>query len=770
MKSFKFGVITTGALLFPVCLFAQQNSSNAESLVEKRVSKSRILEEVVVTAQKREENLADVPISIAAFSGEKLEALGIDDIQGLPSITPGLQIENLVGYSIIFLRGVGSDIFLPSADSSVATYLDGIYTPFAHGLAQDLGKISRIEVLKGPQGTLFGRNSTGGAINTVTEKPRDEFYINAAVDIGNYNRKNTKLYITGPLLDNLQASLSVFKNSQDTYYSRPAGSQYPDDLGEDVSRAFQAKVKWDITDSMDLTLTTMKSRFKGVTDQLLTSMETRPLFAAILEDREPYEADPDNPVFGKNTNELSYLEYNWATPSFFDTKVMASYQSIKTDFSVDFDGDNAPLARFAPTDQGARYVTAEAQFVSNEESWNSEHFKWIAGYFFYRQRDAGFRNIQLSVAESLTGALSPVLDPILMPLSSLLGQLGLPLPSDVNIYFDGLVDTDAHAVFAEATHTFFDYRVGVTFGARYQAELKKLTQSQLGLVNADGSLSNPLVAYNPDERDSDDESYKVTIDYRLENGLIFLTASKGVKSGAFQVANILSDPEFVKPEKANSIELGGKLDLFDSALRLGFGVFQNEVENVQVANIALQNGGAISFENAGASRIRGVDGDLQWVPFMVLAPSFVVSASAAYLEGEYTDYKNASGFDESSGLFLSGTEDYTGNVSVRTPEITYNIGLNYSFYAVGGEFEAGVSYYYNDGFYFDAQNSAIQPDYSLINAQLSYFHEDSQIRVTAYGTNLGESEYFSSRFPVDFNVSGKYAPPRFYGVRLNWEY
>ena len=767
MKNYLFRVLVIGLLCVPGAGVAQQAAAITKTVEpdKERVSRNRVMEEVVVTAQKREENLQDVPISVAAFSGEKLEALGVDDIQGLPAITPGLQIENLVGYTIIFLRGVGSDIFLPSADSSVATYLDGIYTPFAHGLAQDLGKISRIEVLKGPQGTLFGRNSTGGAINTVTEKPRDEFYFYAAADIGSYERKNLKFYVTGPVRDDMQLGLSVFKNSEDTYYKRPDNAQSDEPLGEDVSRGFQVRFNWDINEDMDITLTTVKSKFHGVTQQLLTSMETRPAFAAILEDRDAYEADPDNEVFGKNRNELSYLEYNWASQWFFDSKVMASYQSIKTDFSVDFDGDNAPLAKFAPTDQGARYVTGEVQLVSNENSWNSDHFKWIAGYFYYRQRDAGFRNIELSVGESITGLAAPLLD----PLAEIAIGLGIDVPTDVAVYFNGLVDTDAHAVFAEATQSLFNDRIGITIGARYQTELKRLTQSELGYVNSDGSRSEPLQSYAPDERESDDESYKLTIDYRLDNGLLFLTASKGVKSGAFQVANILSDPEFVLPEKAQAIELGGKLDLFESSLRLSFGVFQSEVDNVQVANIALQNGGAISFENAGSARIEGGELDLQWVPFTEWIPGLVLSGSGAYLEGEYTDYQNASGFDP-NGVFLSGSEDYTGNITVRTPKKTYNVGANYSFFALAGEFELGASYYYNEGFFFDAQNTAVQPEYTLLNAQASYYHEDSKIRLTAYGTNLEKSEYFRSRFPVDFNVSGLYAPPRYYGLRLSWEY
>jgi iron complex outermembrane receptor protein len=127
--------------------------------------RNRLTEEIVVTAQKREENILDVPISITAFSGDALDAKGIGDPKTLAQSIPGVTYGETVNFSIIYVRGVGTDAFLPDSDLSVAMYLDGIYFPFANGLSQALGAIERVEVLKGPQGTLFGRNATGGAFN-----------------------------------------------------------------------------------------------------------------------------------------------------------------------------------------------------------------------------------------------------------------------------------------------------------------------------------------------------------------------------------------------------------------------------------------------------------------------------------------------------------------------------------------------------------------------------------------------------------------------------
>jgi iron complex outermembrane receptor protein len=165
MKKTKLAVAIASVSVFSVGAAAQEGNE----ATKKR--SNRLLEEVVVTAQKREEDSQDVPIAIQAFSGDKLDAFGIEDTADLQRITPGLTFTYTYGYTLIYLRGVGSDAFLPNADPSVATYIDGINIPASQGKQDTLGPVKRVEVLKGPQGTLFGRNATAGAISIVTEDP-----------------------------------------------------------------------------------------------------------------------------------------------------------------------------------------------------------------------------------------------------------------------------------------------------------------------------------------------------------------------------------------------------------------------------------------------------------------------------------------------------------------------------------------------------------------------------------------------------------------------
>src|SRR5690554_1138111 len=227
--------------------------------IQKRAN--RLLEEVMVTAQKREENSQDIPITISAFSNEKLDAFGIDKVEDLGRITPGLTFTSNVGYTVIYLRGVGADAFLPSADPSVATYVDGINKAATIGLQSSLGPVERVEVLKGPQGTLFGRNATGGAVNIITADPPEEFTGSLTTEHGEYQAwkggvKKHDIFIGSPITDNLGFTFGGYRQSYDpSMLNEPVcGSGVYEEPMEHYSEGLRAKIRWDITDGLGVTL------------------------------------------------------------------------------------------------------------------------------------------------------------------------------------------------------------------------------------------------------------------------------------------------------------------------------------------------------------------------------------------------------------------------------------------------------------------------------------------------------------------------------------
>ncbi|RNL65979.1 TonB-dependent receptor [Zhongshania marina] len=726
---------------------------------------NRLIEEVVVTAQKRSENLQEVPISISAYSGDKLEALNIDGPDELVRITPGLQYDSVVGYALVFIRGVGTEVFLPSFENSVATYTDDVYMPFTSGLSQDFGKIERVEVLKGPQGTLFGRNATGGAIRIITAKPSDELVVDASAEIGNFDKRKYKLYVAGPIVDRLQASLSLVQTESESFYKRPSNSAslypYPDD----ESKGYQLKVNWDISDSMNATITAQKTEEDGLGSSIFVSQNVKTLFQATVPSyEEAYVSDPDTPSYFGAESEMVYGELSWESPYFFDIKLLASDLDVNTNLYIDFEGSSSPLVGFNPKNQGGEFTSAELQILSNDNGWHSDRWNWILGYYYYRARDMGFRHLTLDVAQTLTNPLSGVLELA----DNLLGVLGAGAPNGVSVHLSGLIDSDSDAIFTQSNINLTD-SISLTLGVRYQTETRTLAESTLGLEYFNDEFSPPILDYPKQTLDAKDISPKVVLDYKFaDDSMFYLSWQEAFKSGGFNVVNITQPPTAVEPEKISAYELGLKGSLRSGSFQYSSAIFQYFIEDQQALYVSLQSSGAITIENAGETEITGLDVEFTWQPLPVSLPNLVLIGAGVYLDGEYVSFEDATGFDQNTGLLRTDL-DYSGKTTTRTPKYSYNVGVNYRWDFTDSVIEAGASMYYNDGYFFNPGNTIEQESYELISAQISYLYEPAGLRISAFGQNLTESVYYLNRFETDFNVVGTYAPPRSYGLKLSYQ-
>jgi iron complex outermembrane recepter protein len=279
--------------------------------------RSRLVEEIVVTAQKREEDIQDVPISISAFTGESLDAKGITDPKTLAQSIPGVTYGETVNFSIIYVRGVGTDAFLPDSDLSVAMYMDGIYFPFANGLSQTFGAIERVEVLKGPQGTLFGRNATGGAFNITTKTPEFEPAFSFSTGYGKFDQFNSRVYGNIPLTDSLAANVSLTYNTGDNYYSGTRGdvnSTAGRPLPTESEKGARLKLRWNPSEWFDLTVTGLKHEKDGLASSAMPNIapSTATSTLYLLTNGEPYEVPPeyrvdvDVPSYFALDNEVVY--------------------------------------------------------------------------------------------------------------------------------------------------------------------------------------------------------------------------------------------------------------------------------------------------------------------------------------------------------------------------------------------------------------------------------------------------------------------------------
>ncbi|WP_428313028.1 TonB-dependent receptor [Hydrocarboniphaga sp.] len=749
---------------------------------ERAGSSSRLIEEIVVTAQKREENLQDVPISISAFSSDTLDAKGIVDLKDLARATPGLSITSTAGYTVTYLRGVGSDAFL-LADPSVALYVDNVYYPLGQGQAQNLGLVERVEVLKGPQGTLFGRNAVGGAINVVLKKPDfQQTEVSLQSTFGRFDTAQERAYVSVPLSDTLAFSVGGTYDSAENYIDGEIGTPRRP-LPRETAKGARAAVRWAPAEVVELNLSALRTQSSGVSTLFAVNTDPAPLFSAVIQPQDPYHGAVDSVPRSdvKNTVYSGNLQFNLDP---FDIKLLGSDQNAAANVATEFDGSQVPLVYFEASPIFSDVQTAEVQLISNSTSWGSDWLNYVAGSYYFKGRQ-GFDPVYLTVAGLDLGAGTvlgvPIPAGLYDPLQQVLG--GLPGIPNGNVELVGLTNVESLAYYLQATAALTD-RFSVTLGGRYQDEKRTLVESTAALSNLDGSQTR-IQSYGSDaqsapiggdvpggnSRSTKGFKPKVTLDYHLgDDSLLYASWQQAVKSAAVNVINIYTVPSFIKPEEISAYEVGVKSKLFDGLMTVSSAIFQYDIDNLQVQFVSLLNGGAVSFENAKAARIRGIDFDTTTQLLPNLTDGLVMTLGGAFLQAEYTDYQNAAGFNSQTRLF-SRNNDYTGNQIARTPRFSGTVGLSQTFSIPTGSLEIGGDYYYNSGFHYLAQEDSFTKEgaYGLLGLRASYLHERSNVRVTVFGTNLTNTRYNYSRFTLDFGTTDAAAPPAFYGIRLNWD-
>jgi iron complex outermembrane receptor protein len=376
-----------GALAFVVSMPVISAESGEVEKSPKR--KNRLIEEVIVTAQKREENVSDVPVSIVAYSNELLDAKGVLSAQDLPLITPGLTLSTSVNFLTVFIRGIGSDAFLV-ADPSVASYVDGIYFPFSNGAVQDFGAVDRIEVLKGPQGTLFGRNAVGGAIHVITKSPNpNELEVSLQTMLNDHGTQSSRLHVSVPVIDeNLAVSASLIYSHGDNYIDGTAGGET---LQGDETKGARVKLFWSPAEWVEANLAFLKIEQRGVGSDYMPNAQPSALGRTLgIEAQDPYAGEVNEDIFFFHNNETIYGSLNFFLEP-FDARVIAGTQDITSLSNYDFDGSPLPLVFFQIEPGAAEVDSLEFQLLSNQDSWGADWFKWIVGAYYF-ESTAGFPN------------------------------------------------------------------------------------------------------------------------------------------------------------------------------------------------------------------------------------------------------------------------------------------------------------------------------------------------------------------------------------------
>jgi iron complex outermembrane recepter protein len=684
------------------------------------------IEEVVVTARKREESLQETPISIQAFTADGLEKRGIENVSQIGNFTPNMTFDRAAAIggsnssAIVYIRGIGQDAAIPTIDLGVGMYVDGVYLARSVGGVLDLVDVERIEVLRGPQGTLFGRNTIGGAINITSKKPNEEFRADATLTFGSDDKIDGKLSVNGQLAENLFATASFVSKNRDGYVHRPDGT----DMGDESSLAGRLALRWLPTDDIEVNLA-FDAAERDENGAPFTLVDVNPAAAFIgfhnaflalpaggcfapagatdpacyNEQWLPSDKDTDlGDLPAKDKLDLWGFSANieWTVNENLILKSVTSRREYDSDFNLDQDHSPITIAHVRSHYSGEQ-TTQEFQALGNAFD---NKLNWILGFYYFQEDGENLENINFSLVDFQSG---------------------------------GSVDNESLAYFAQGTYDFTE-KLSITAGIRYTEDTKIFLPDQTVFGSLIGiPAGTPILPSTEAKIKISEVTPMVNVGYQWNDELLtYFSYSEGFKSGGFtqrvfppQGTIPSFDPEFVAV-----YEVGFKWQGFNNRMRLNGAYFFSDYEDLQIVTQA--NTVAPIVLNAGAAEIQGFELDLQAVP----AINWLIEAGVGYIDDEITK------LDAGTGLSLN-------NSLVKTPKWSANAALSYTWDWTGmGTLTPRLDFTHRSSYFANAINSAHtrQDAYSLVNLGLTYESNDSKWMVSAYGRNLTDERYISAGY------------------------
>jgi iron complex outermembrane receptor protein len=651
--------------------------------------------EIVVTAQRREERLQDVPIAISAFSQSTLTNSGVRSMEDLVAVTPGLIIQRSGAGNTPFIRGVGSNSANGGTESPVTTYIDGVYMPSLYATGTSLLNIERVEVLKGPQGTLFGRNSTGGVVQVITRDPTTaDTSAELRLTAGTYKTFEGGGYVNLPLATNLAANFTFFVRNQGDGYG--TNIQTGNKTNYRNENTFMGKVKYDdgstsVTLAADFSWFDDPRGFQRVPFPGTTGKGT-PGGPPALSPVDFYDVNHGQDAFVRTKAYGGSITINHSFDAFDVTSISAVRQSSS---DLWFDNDfgyanlNASRIRFFDND-----ASQEVRVASN----GSGPFSWIFGGFFLSAQ-GGNRT-----------------------------QIFAPVPTFAT-YIAGTVNTTSIAGFGELGYQITS-RDKLTVGARYTIDHRE-TSGQLGAnLQAPGTL--------PREKTWRDPTYRIVYDHKFADDIMaYASYNRGFKSGNFNVLPATT-PAF-NPEYIDAYEVGLKTQFFDKKVRFNVAAYYYDYKDLQV-NATTQF--STVTVNAASARIKGVDFDLNLRPIDHLS----IDLGGSFLDAKYVDFPNAQSYVANPAptygySVVAGGRDASGRDLLRTPNTTLTGGISYTVPTGIGDFTANARANYTSSFNYEVFHLSYQNAYTLLNLGLGWQSTDGRWNAKIDVTNVTNKEY-----------------------------
>ena len=743
----------------------------AAALIVTAPAVAQQLEEIVVTATHREESLQDVPVTVTALGGDLLASADIFDATTIAFHVPGMTYgEFAPGQALISLRGISSADDGAGLDNSVALFLDGVYIGRGAAINFDMFDMERIEVLRGPQGTLFGRNAIGGAINVHTSKPTDELQGKVGATVGNEGILRYQAYLSGPFSENVSGKIVVNHRQHDGYVDNLI-------LGKKQQDENQTSLRG------QLLFTTERSEWLVSADWMdddrgdmgrTPFVDRAPLSAIMAQNNITQDRQNGSSRDGFSKREAGGVSLKGDIE--FDSGVLTSItasRSMSTDWEMLSVG--APLGGLGlPFDEVIDDIVEDIDTFQQEFRWTSDlggAFEYTAGFFYFTEDTDRTEIFRISQAGTYGDPANPfrLTDP---GTQAIIG----------NEYARTGNETTSYAVYGEGTWDFND-RWSLTAGGRFTRDekdyLAESVNCQLVFDNdpsiigtpfenfpacggVGGSLNIIAEAFLVTPSDEwTDFSPRVSIQFRPNESVMwFGSISKGFKSGGFAgsqgVESAATNP--VDQETAINYEVGFKGDFLGDTLRLNMTGFFTDYEDLQIVRFGPVAGspfGTFITTNLGTADILGLETEFTW--FATEALSF--SGNIAFLDTEVNDL-----VIETAG----GPVDASGSQLRQAPDLSYNIRANYNLPMANGDWDFTIAYSHVDE---QLQDYVFRPtiieEHSLLDASVAWTSPEGRWEAMLWGKNLTDEAYMAHTYVIGPGVIGVWGAPLTVGVTAN---
>jgi len=705
------------------------------------------LEEIIVTATKRSESLQDVPIAVTAMDQRTIEQAGITDVGDISQRTPGFTMGSFTAAAPrLYIRGIGSnERGAGGGEPSVAMFIDGIYINRASAMNTQLFDLASVEVLRGAQGTLWGKNAAAGVVNMKTRAPsKDDIQASLKAGVGNFGTQDISAFLSGPLSDDVAGKLTVGTRKRGDYMGSVLSSDA--DTGEIDAQSVRGQLTWQVSDTVDVKFSVDYGRDVrdgvGINSQLWpdASFAGEPMnfFANLQAPIDFHETFLESSGFQEMESSGASIELNWDLGESTFTSITAHRKNKEN-------GLNNMIGTSIQTFPvlGILVFTDEDNEMFSQElrlSGGSESLTWQTGLYYFNEQTHRIEGGEFPLGPGAPDALG-------VP-SFLVGQTLFDSADQHN-------ETDSFAVFGELTWSASD-RLDLTFGARYTEEEKDY--SSFGIGQAQLFIGN----FNIEAEESwTNPTYKAVANYHTtEDSMVYLSIATGFKSGGWRslaTSAVAAETPFDE-ENATNYELGLKTMLFDNTVRLNGALFRTDYNDLQV-QASVETGDCVicpvSTVNAGEALIQGLELELAWAA----SEELQLLANYAYLDSEYDNLPPE-------------LAPFNGNQLVNAPEKAYNlVALYETTISNGGEASVRYEYIYQGEAQSDIQNqeTSVRSDYDLTNLRFGYTTPEGDWEVAAWVNNVFDEEWLAHVF-YNPGIGSVRQPalPRTYGLSVTW--